>query len=243
MVFEARAYVDVKNKRVLIIGGSSGIGFATATAAAAAGATVTIASRSSEKLRAASARLSGVDTQVLDVTKEDDVEAFFSRIGPFDHVVVSGSETTFAPVRSLSLSDAYRSMDSKFWGAYRVARAARIADGGSLTFISGFLSVRPRTGAVIQGAINAALESLTRGLALEFAPVRVNCISPGLIATEMYDDLDVDARRALFEGVATSQPVGFVGKPEHVAMQILAFLANPFVTGSTVYVDGGGSIA
>jgi NAD(P)-dependent dehydrogenase (short-subunit alcohol dehydrogenase family) len=98
--------------------------------------------------------------------------------GPWDHVIVSAAQTPTGPVRTLDLADAEAAMESKFWGAYRVARAAKIKDGGSLTFISGFLSVRPSAGAVLQGAINAALEALARGLALELAPVRVNTGPP-----------------------------------------------------------------
>ncbi len=89
----------------------------------------------------------------------------------------------------MSLADAAAAMESKFWGAYRVARAARINDGGSLTLISGFLSERPLATAVLQGAINAALEALARRLALELAPVRVNAVSPGMIETPIWDDL------------------------------------------------------
>jgi len=90
---------------------------------------------------------------------------------PFDHVVVTAAKTKVAAIRELPLTDAYQSMNSKFWGAYRIARSAKIAAGGSLTFVSGFLSIRPQKGAAIQSAINAALEGLTRGLALELAPV------------------------------------------------------------------------
>jgi NAD(P)-dependent dehydrogenase (short-subunit alcohol dehydrogenase family) len=80
-------------------------------------------------------------------------------------------------------------MESKFWGAYHVARAVKVRDGGSLCFISGFRSVRPSANAVLQGAVNAALEALTRGLALEMAPVRVNAVSPGVVATPMWSGM------------------------------------------------------
>ncbi|MBD2749320.1 SDR family oxidoreductase [Microvirga sp. BT688] len=100
--------------------------------------------------------------------------AFFTSHPPFDHIVVSAAQTPYGPVRTLSLEDARQAMESKFWGAYRIARAARIADRGSLTFISGYLAERPSETSVLQGAINAALEGLRRGLALELSPLRVN---------------------------------------------------------------------
>src|SRR5690242_20681424 len=155
------------NARVLVIGGSSGIGLATARKAAEAGARVTIASRSRAKLDAAVAELApNAKAVALDTGDEAAVEAFFAGEDAFDHIVISAAQTPSGPVRGLSLADARTAMESKFWGAYRVARAARIRDGGSLTFISGFLSVRPSANSVLQGAINAALEALARGLAL-----------------------------------------------------------------------------
>ncbi|WP_018897737.1 SDR family oxidoreductase [Rhizobium sp. 2MFCol3.1] len=235
--------MSLQNQRILVVGGSSGIGFGAAEAAAHAGATVTIASRSKQKVDAAIERLGhGAEGYVLDTTDEHGIETFFADRQPFDHIVISAASTKVAAIRELPLADAYASMNSKFWGAYRIARAAKINRGGSLTFVSGFLSIRPKKGAAIQGAINAGLEGLTRGLALEFAPVRVNCVSPGLVMTEMYDGLAGDARGQMFEGAAERLPAGLVGIPQHLAIQILAFMTNPFITGSTVYVDGGGAI-
>src|SRR5216683_4170005 len=178
---------NLTDAQVLLIGGSSGIGLATAVAAAAAGASVTIASRSKIKLDTALGSIRGTRRAVvLDTRDQSALGRFFMAEGPRDHVVVSAAQTPTGPVRTLDLADAEAAMESKFWGAYRVARAAKIKDGGSLTFISGFLSVRPSAGAVLQGAINAALEALARGLALELAPIRVNAVSPGLIATPLW---------------------------------------------------------
>ncbi|GKT33619.1 Short-chain dehydrogenase/reductase SDR like protein, partial [Aduncisulcus paluster] len=152
---------------ILILGGSSGIGFGVAQAVKAAGARVTIASRSQDKVDAAAEKL-GAKGVTLDTGDAEALEAFFAERA-FDHVFCSAASTKVAAVRELPLEDAYASFQSKFWGAYRVARAANIRVGGSLTLISGFLSVRPKAGAAIQGAINAGLEGLTRGLALELA--------------------------------------------------------------------------
>ena len=164
----------LRNARVLILGGSSGIGLAAAAAAAGAGASVTIASRSQPKLEAALERLGrNARAVVLDTGNEAAIDRFFADEKPWDHIVISAAQTPSGPVRTLDLADAKRAMESKFWGAYRVGRAAKIAEGGSLTFVSGFLSVRPSASSVLQGAINAALEALARGLALELAPVRV----------------------------------------------------------------------
>lgn len=235
--------MSLANARVLVLGGSSGIGFGVAKAAQEAGADVTIASRSEDKINDALSRLGeGANGLSLDTSDDAALKLHFQTTAPYDHIYISAASTKVAAVRDLTLEDAYASFNSKFWGAYRVARAARIADGGSLTFTSGFLSKRPKAGAAIQGAINAGLEGLTRGLALEFAPARVNCISPGLIQTEMYDTLDGDGRKSMFEGAAQKLPVGHVGQPEHIAIQALALMNNPYMTGATIFVEGGGAL-
>ncbi|KVX46557.1 SDR family oxidoreductase [Burkholderia cepacia] len=236
--------MKLNDQRVLVVGGSSGIGEATARAFAEAGATVTIASRDAARLAASKDRIGyGVSTGVMDITDDASVRAFLDSAGEFDHVVVSAAQTATGPVRGLELDDAYAAMDSKFWGAYRIARAVRIRQGGSLTFVSGFLSVRPSKNSVLQGAINAALESLARGLALELAPVRVNTVSPGLIATPLWSKIDAEARDRMYESAAARLPAGRVGQPEDVANAVLYLASTPYATGSTVLVDGGGAIA
>jgi NAD(P)-dependent dehydrogenase (short-subunit alcohol dehydrogenase family) len=184
-----------------------------------------------------------VKLRVLDTSDNNLLERFFQQEQAWDHVVVSAAQTKGGPIRGLSLADAEATMDSKFWGAYRVARAAHIKEGGSLTFISGFLSERPSGTAVLQGAINAALESLARGLALELAPIRVNAVSPGLIETPIWDELPSEKRTALFEGTASHLPVGRIGQPHDIASAVLFVMTTSFATGSTVRVDGGAVIA
>jgi NAD(P)-dependent dehydrogenase (short-subunit alcohol dehydrogenase family) len=233
-----------EGKKVLVVGGSSGIGEATAKAFAAQGAAVTIASRNEARLKAAAAQIgANVKTAVLDTADAQAVEAFFASEGAYDHIVISAAQTPTGAIRQLSLDDARAAMESKFWGAYRIARAAKFNEGASLTFISGFLSVRPSKSSVLQGAINAAVEALSRGLALELSPVRVNTVSPGLIATPLWSKLSDDARNSLFEGAAARLPAQRVGQPEDVANAVVYLASTPFATGSTVLVDGGGAIA
>jgi len=231
----------LNGKNVLVIGGSSGIGYATAAGALAEGAKVTIASRSEEKLRAAQASLGGaVEMRRLDVSDDAEVEAFFRNAPAYDHIVVSGAAFKFGTVRDQNIDDAYAAMNVKFWGAYRVARKATVAPGGSFVFVSGFLSRRPKPNMVLVGAINAALETLAQGLALEMAPVRFNVVSPGIIDTPTRAAMPAEARTAMLENVAKSLPVKRVGQAEDCADQILLMLRNTFMTGSVVYVDGGG---
>ncbi len=230
-------------QRVVIIGGSSGIGLATAKAFAAAGAHVVVAARAGDKLlRAADEVGHGATALAIDTEDDAAIVAAFAG-GPFDHVAITAAQTVTGGVRGMSLEDAYKSMNSKFWGAYRVARAARITDTGSLTFISGGLAVRPSKASVLQGAINAALEGLARGLALELAPVRVNAVSPGVIETPLHDKMDPAARDAMFKATAARLPAGRIGHADDIANAILFVAASGFVTGATFRIDGGAAVA
>ena len=233
----------LNGKNILVIGGSSGIGYAIAAGALAEGAQVTIASRSEAKLSAAQALLQGrVQARPLDVTSTAGVDAFFDAAPSFDHIVISGAAFKAGPVRNLSLEDAYAAMNVKFWGAYRVARKATVAPGGSFVFVSGFLSRRPKPGMVLIGAINAALETLSQGLAQEMAPIRFNVLSPGIIDTPTRAAMPAEARATLLENVAKALPVKRVGEAEDCADQALLMMKNTFMTGSVVYIDGGGML-
>ncbi len=209
--------MQLEGKKVVVVGGSSGIGLATAELVKSEGAHVVIASRSAERLKVVANKLSATAIQT-DVTNDDSVANLFRTCGPV------------------------ATMEGKFWGAWRVARAAEFRVGGSLTFVSGFLSVRPRPNSAIVGVANGALESLTRSLALELAPVRVNCVSPGIIDTPIRAAMPEAARREMLAKAAAALPVGRVGTGEDIARQILTFITVGFATGSIVYLDGGGLI-
>jgi NAD(P)-dependent dehydrogenase (short-subunit alcohol dehydrogenase family) len=235
---------SLKGTRVLVLGGSSGIGLAAAHAAAAQGARVTVASRSPDKVNAAAAKIgNGAAGVPLDTTNDAALEAFFARQPEWDHIVVSVAAGRSAGLHDMSVQDAYGNMNAKFWTAYKTAKLAKITPEGSLTLVSGFLSQRPNKGALLQGCINAALESLGRGLALTLAPVRVNTISPGLIDTPIRASMPQDKKQAMLDHAAATLPAGRVGQAEDVADAILMVMTNPFTTGSTIFVDGGGLIS
>jgi NAD(P)-dependent dehydrogenase (short-subunit alcohol dehydrogenase family) len=233
--------MQLAGKKVVVVGGSSGIGLATAQLAKQEGAEVLIASRSAEKLKAAAEKL-GVKAMPADVTSDDSVASLFKQCGTVDHVVVTAAQLKTGPFKSVAMDDARATLEGKFWGAWRCARAADIRSDGTLSLVSGYLSIRPRANAAIVGVANGALESLTRALALELAPVRVNCVSPGVIDTPIRAAMPEAARRDMLAKTAAALPVGRVGESEDVAKQILTFMTLGFMTGSIVYLDGGGLV-
>jgi len=231
--------MQLTGKKVVVVGGSSGIGLATAELAKQDGAEVVIASRSAEKLNAAAGRL-GVKAIATDVTSDDSVANLFKQTGQIDHVVVTAAQLKTGPFKTVATDDVRATLEGKFWGAWRCARFSDIRPGGSLTLVSGFLSIRPRPNSAIVGAANGALESLARSLAIDLAPVRVNCVSPGIIDTPIRAAMPEAARREMLAKIAIGLPVGRVGEGADIARQILAFMTNGFMTGSVVYLDGGG---
>src|SRR5450631_3377847 len=226
------------SKKVVVVGGSSGIGLATAELAKSEGADVVIASRNADRLKAVADKLDATAIPT-DVTGDESVIELFRKCGPVDHVVVTAAQLRSGPFKTVSMEDVRSTMEGKFWGAWRIARAADIRAGGSLTLVSGFLSIRPRPNSAIVGSVNGAIESLTRALALELAPVRVNCVSPGIIDTPIRAAMPEAARLDMLARTAASLPVGRVGLGEDIARQIFAFMTIGFATGSIVYIDGG----
>ena len=231
-----------QGQRIMIIGGSSGMGLATAKMAAGEGATVIIASRSEEKLNRARAQIEGnVETLTVNVMDEGSVKAFFEKAGALDHLTTPGSEAAMGQFLELDTKTARVSFDSKFWGQYYAAKygAPKIRATGSITFFAGIWSQRPVPGGSVITAINSAIEGLGRALAIELAPIRVNTVSPGIVDTPIYSAMPPDKKEAFFKEVAESIPAKRIGRPEDIAKTVLYLMSNGYSTGNTLYVDGG----
>ncbi|MFJ3304073.1 SDR family oxidoreductase [Streptomyces sp. NPDC086549] len=236
----------LREQRIVVIGGTSGIGLAVAEAAAAEGAQVVVASRRRQSVDAALERLPrGAEGHVLDVTDEESVRAFFECVGAFDHLVYTAGESLLLEsIAESDLARARRFLDTRFWGAYTAVRqgAPAIRKGGSVVLTTGTAGRRPMPGTTVAASLCGAMESLTRALALELAPLRVNVVSPGVVRTELWRELPEEDRNGLFESSAASLPVGRVGEPADVAEAYLYLMRGGYSTGSVVVVDGGGML-
>ena len=197
-------------KTIAVVGGGTGIGRATAEAAAREGASVILSSRNAAKLEETA---SGMDTATalpVDMTDTASRTAWAAALPAVDHLVISASSAAHGRFADLPEVDLRAMFDAKFFGPYMTAHAAlpKLRRGGSITFFSGVLSRRPGFNCSGLGAVNGAIESLTRALALELGPDhRVNCLSPGMVRSEAYAGMPVDAREAMYAATGESLPV------------------------------------
>lgn len=245
------AMFSLRDKKVLIIGGSYGMGLATAEMAVDAGAAVAIAARGREALEEASARLEArggrlVPWTALRVEDRAAVADFLAGHAPFDHLVLPGSTVRPVLYDDLTEEEAHAAVDSKFWGPFWAAFDARphFRRGGSVVFFTGVAAQRPVKGYIMGACINGALNAGTRSLALEFAKigVRVNTIAPGLCDTPLNDILHSHDKEERYRTFAARLPVGRIGHAEDCAMGAIYLMCNGFVTGEVLGIDGGQQI-
>lgn len=238
--------MNLQDAKVLVVGGSSGMGLATARRCLEAGAAVTIAGRSAERLEAARMPLqapSALQVVEVDIGDEAQVVSLFARTGALDHIVSTAGDIrgAYQLLPELELADAQRVVQSKFFGPLLLAKhgAPKLAASGSLTFTSGVAAYRPAPRGSVVAAINAALEGLVRALAVELAPLRVNAVSPGWVDTPIWASVAGDAKDATLQAMAERLPVGRIGAPADIADAIAFLIGNPFTTGTVLHVEGG----
>jgi len=234
-------------KRVVIIGGSSGIGLETARLALAEGALVTIAGRSEERLRRAAESISlGGDrlrSIVADLSDESSIRSLFAGENRVDHVFVPAGELRPGGgcLLKSELDDLRSILEVRLLGVTHVVRQVRPKmEGGSITLMSGLYSTRPASGGGMAAAAVAAVEGMARALALDLAPIRVNAVAPGLIDTPLWDAFGAQREAILARGARL--PVGRIGRPEEVAVGVIFLMSNGFVTGAVLPIDGGGGL-
>ncbi|WP_440602408.1 SDR family oxidoreductase [Bacillus sp. GB_SG_008] len=232
----------LSNKKIVIIGGSSGIGLETARLALLQGAEVIIASRSEEKLQRATDQLGrSVTAYKLDTTQEQQVQSFFEQVGTINHLVVTAAETSGGSFIETDAAEARQLFENKFWGQFYSAKygAPKVAENGSITLFSGVVAYKSMIGSATLGAVNAAVSNLGQTLALELAPIRVNVVSPGIIDTPSRSKMPKEARNKFYTDLGNKLPARRVGQAEDVAQAVLYAMQNGFVTGTVLHVEGG----
>jgi NAD(P)-dependent dehydrogenase (short-subunit alcohol dehydrogenase family) len=226
--------------RVLVIGRGSGIARAVVDAVLGEGAAVVVAGRDVAKLTEAY-RGTDVAVETVDITDESSIEALADRLGRIDHVVTTASARARGKIGDLQPETIALSFATKAIGPILLAKhlAPIMPATGSFVLSSGATAVRPAIGMLAVAGTNGAVDAITRGLAVELAPIRVNAVAPGTIDTGAYDGLGEEAKAALFSARSTNNPSRRVGRAEDVARAVLFALTADFVTGLSLTVDGG----
>lgn len=233
----------LQGKKVLLLGGSSGIGLATAKAAAAEGASVMIVSGNPGRLNSALKELPDSATgQVVDLSREEAIINFFATTGTFDHLVyTAGEPISISSLSESSIDAARRYFNIRYWGAVAAVKygASHINPGGSVVLTSGIASQRPGKGWSLGASICSAMEGFTRAMAVELAPVRVNIVSPGVVRTGLWNSMNERDREVMFQSVAGQLPVQRIGEAADIAATYLHLMQQSYSTGQVITVDGG----
>ena len=235
--------MTLNGKRIVLLGGTSGIGFATAEMAAKEGADIVVVSSRRESVDRAVTRLpGGTEGYALDLSNEEYVHDFFTQLGEFDHIVFTAGEAVqTGELSKINVEQARHFFDLRFWGAFMAAKygSSQIRPGGSIVLTSGIVGRRPLKGWTVGAAISGAVEALTRALAVELAPIRVNTVCPGSVITEMWGSMSEKEREAMSRSIGQTLLVGRAGEPHDLAQAYLYLMREGFSTGQVIVVDGG----
>lgn len=237
----------IEGRRVVVVGGSAGIGKAVAAAALAAGARVAIVGRDGTSLARVAGSLGGeVGFATADARDPASIAAGLAQFGPIDHLVttVSASASRLGvarPMTDMPAEAAESFLAGKFWAQYRTAQAAipLLSRNGSITFTSGVASRRSLPNHTVIAASNAAIDAMARQLAREIAPIRVNVVSPGLTRTRAYDHLAEGERQEFFTHVTGRLPIARAAEPEEIAHGYIFAMSAAYLTGAVLDLDGG----
>jgi len=238
---------SLKGKRVIILGGSTGIGFATAKAAADEGAKVIIVSGNQNKINNALSQLpEDAGGYAVDLSHEENIKSFFEQTGNFDHLVYTAAENlNLNNIGQTEIDAARKFFNLRYWGAYAAVKygVPFINKGGSVNLTGGTAGTRPAAGWSIASSICGAMEGLVRALAVELAPIRVNAVVPGVIDTNLWDSMSAEDKEGLYNWAKDTLLLGRVGHAEDVALAFVYLMKQSFGTGLNLVVDGGTLLA
>jgi NAD(P)-dependent dehydrogenase (short-subunit alcohol dehydrogenase family) len=241
--------MSLEGKRIVIIGGTSGIGLAVAEGAIADGAIVVVGSSQAANVSAATGKLGNrASGAPVNVREEASVAGFFADVGPFDHLVFTagdwGAARTPRSLAETDLAGAAALYAVRYWGAVAAIKHGHplIQAGGSIVLTNGMIAHRPRKGTPLSTGMAGGIEHLTRGLAVDLAPIRVNAVCPGVIRTDVWNSIAAENREAQFRRMTERLPIARIGEPNEVAEAYLYLMRAGYTTGQILLVDGGGSV-
>jgi len=230
-------------KKVIILGGSAGIGLATAMAASQEGAEVVIVSSNQQRIDKALEQLpKGNQGFAVNLTDEQQVQQLFAQIGSFDHLVyTAGENLVIKALQDLSIDEAKGFFELRYWGAVTAVKyaAPHIKAGGSIVLTGGAASVRPGKGWSLGASICAGMEGFTRAMAVELAPLRVNLVAPGVVKTDLWSDMAEADRNAMYEQIGNNLPVKFAAEAADIATTYIYLMRQQYSTGQVIITDGG----
>ncbi|WP_312508716.1 SDR family oxidoreductase [Chryseobacterium culicis] len=233
----------LENKKVIILGGSSGLGLATAQAAAADGAEVIIVSSNQQRIDRALATLPENSRGfAVSLDKEENIKTFFSTIGKFDHLVyTAGENISMSMVDDMDIENGKDFFTIRFWGAFAAIKYGRphINEGGSINLMSGNFGQRPAAGYSLGATICGAMDAFTKAMAVELAPVRVNNIAAGIIDTNLWGNLSREDKENFFSHLENTLLLQRVGQPMDVADAFVFLMKQEYMTGQSLVIDGG----
>ncbi|MBE4948164.1 SDR family oxidoreductase [Chryseobacterium culicis] len=233
----------LENKKVIILGGSSGLGLATAQAAAADGAEVIIVSSNQQRIDRALATLPENSRGfAVSLDKEENIKTFFSTIGKFDHLVyTAGENISMSMVDDTDIENGKDFFTIRFWGAFAAIKYGRshINEGGSINLMSGNFGQRPAAGYSLGATICGAMDAFTKAMAVELAPVRVNNIAAGIIDTNLWGNLSREDKENFFSHLENTLLLQRVGQPMDVADAFVFLMKQEYMTGQSLVIDGG----
>jgi NAD(P)-dependent dehydrogenase (short-subunit alcohol dehydrogenase family) len=237
--------MSMTGNRVLLVGGTSGLGLAVARAVAERGAQPIVASRRQASVdRAVLSLPAGAAGYTVDIASEDSLAQLVSTVGAVDHLVYTAGEA----LQLTHLADLTPEVIRRFWetryiGAisvvWAVVMSGALKEGGSIVLTGGNAGQRPAPGWALAASVSGAMEALTRELALELAPIRVNLVAPGVTRSPLWGSMTEDEESTMYASLASQLPVGRVGEPDDIALAYVYAMQQPMATGTSITVDGG----
>jgi NAD(P)-dependent dehydrogenase (short-subunit alcohol dehydrogenase family) len=233
---------QLENNRIVVAGGTSGIGRALVDLLAEKKAEITAIGRDPQKLAALGSAWPAVRVVALDARDHKGVADFFEKAGDLDHLVLalSGSKGG-GEFKSLPLDELREGFEQKFWPHLDMLQAAlpHLRTGGSVTFITAISATAGLPGTSGLAAMNGALEIMVPILAKELKPLRVNAVSPGVIDTPWWDFLPADIKQGVFADFRRQVLVGRIGRAKEVADTVRFVLENEYINGTVIGCHGG----